>query len=71
MAFLVKNVDLYIYVYYCYDNRNLSHMRKQHSFIIPDEDSLIDLEGLLDYLAQKVYKTHFSHFSRFRLVVFV
>lgn len=46
-------------------------MKKQHSFIIPDQDSLIDLEGLLDYLAQKVLKTHFSHLSRFRLVVFV
>ena len=70
-GFISDSVDLYIYVYYCYDNRNLSHMRKQHSFIIPDEDSLIDLEGLLDYLAQKVFIIHFFQLFRFRLVVFV
>lgn len=29
-------------------------MTKKHGFIIPDEDSLTDLEGLLDYLSQKV-----------------
>ena len=38
----------------CFSFRCLAHMAKKHVFIIPDRDSLIDLEGLLDYLGQKI-----------------
>ena len=33
---------------------NLTHMFQKHGLIIPDRDSVIDMEGLLDYLGQKV-----------------
>lgn len=34
--------------------RNLDHMFKKHGLIIPDRESVVDLEGLMDYLGQKV-----------------
>uniref|UniRef100_K3WIE7 C2H2-type domain-containing protein n=1 Tax=Globisporangium ultimum (strain ATCC 200006 / CBS 805.95 / DAOM BR144) TaxID=431595 RepID=K3WIE7_GLOUD len=33
---------------------NLSHMLKEHGFFIPDVEFLVDAEGLVDYLAEKV-----------------
>ena len=33
---------------------NLEHMAAVHCFFIPDHDSVIDLEGLIDYLGQKI-----------------
>lgn len=41
--------------------RNLDHMFKKHGLIIPDRESVIDLEGLLDYLGQKVGTVYHSH----------
>jgi pre-60S factor REI1 len=32
----------------------LSHMSRQHSFFIPDQDHLVDIGGLLSYLGEKV-----------------
>ncbi|GFZ49114.1 hypothetical protein JCM24511_06864 [Saitozyma sp. JCM 24511] len=32
----------------------LSHMSRQHSFFIPDQDRLVDIGGLLSYLGEKV-----------------
>ncbi|KAL3674185.1 hypothetical protein V7S43_000145 [Phytophthora oleae] len=32
----------------------LSHMLKEHGFFIPDVDFLVDLEGLINYLSEKV-----------------
>lgn len=32
----------------------LDHMRLAHSFVIPDIDCLVDLKGLLNYLAQRI-----------------
>ena len=29
-------------------------MTQKHGFILPDKDCITDLEGLLDYLGQKV-----------------
>ncbi|TMW56257.1 hypothetical protein Poli38472_008905 [Pythium oligandrum] len=37
----------------------LSHMLKEHGFFIPDVDYLVDLEGLVGYLAEKVKLGHF------------
>ena len=34
--------------------RNLTHMKKIHGFMFPDPDCIIEVEELLDYLAQKV-----------------
>ncbi|WWC87189.1 uncharacterized protein L201_002075 [Kwoniella dendrophila CBS 6074] len=33
---------------------NVNHMKKIHSFFIPDQDILLDLGGLLSYLGEKV-----------------
>ena len=33
---------------------NIAHMTQKHGFLIPDRHCLKDLEGLLDYLGQKV-----------------
>lgn len=33
---------------------NITHMFQKHGMIIPDRESVIDMEGLLDYLGQKV-----------------
>lgn len=33
---------------------NLEHMAKSHSFFLPDFEWLVDLEGLLQYLADKI-----------------
>ncbi|CAI5702870.1 hypothetical protein KXD40_004158 [Peronospora effusa] len=33
---------------------NLDHMLKEHGFFIPDVEFLVDLEGLINYLAEKV-----------------
>ena len=35
--------------------RNLLHMSKAHSFLLPDFDYIDDLDGLLDYLGEKVF----------------
>jgi len=35
-------------------NDNVRHMTKKHSFFIPDIEYLVDLEGLIIYLGQKV-----------------
>lgn len=35
---------------------NVKHMSVGHSFFIPDVDYLIDMEGLLFYLAEKITK---------------
>jgi len=35
-------------------NNNVHHMTKKHSFFIPDIEYLVDLEGLIVYLGQKV-----------------
>lgn len=40
---------------------NLLHMTQKHGFILPDKDCIIDLEGLLDYLGQKVRMHAFAH----------
>ncbi|XP_028659635.1 cytoplasmic 60S subunit biogenesis factor ZNF622 [Erpetoichthys calabaricus] len=34
--------------------KNLAHMTKDHSFFIPDVEYLVDLQGLLKYLGEKV-----------------
>ena len=34
----------------------LDHMRKQHSFTILDIDCLVDLKGLLTYLAARIHE---------------
>ncbi|KAJ1499718.1 hypothetical protein HMI56_004239 [Coelomomyces lativittatus] len=49
--------------YFCKDKGatledNLEHMTSQHSFFIPEIDSLIDLPGLLTYLGEKVSIGH-------------
>lgn len=36
-------------------------MTQKHGFILPDKDCIIDLEGLLDYLGQKVRMHAFAH----------
>lgn len=33
---------------------NIAHMTQKHGFLIPDRQCLKDVEGLLDYLGQKV-----------------
>ena len=33
---------------------NIAHMTQKHGFLIPDRQCLEDVEGLLDYLGQKV-----------------
>lgn len=35
---------------------NVKHMSIAHSFFIPDADYLVDMEGLLVYLADKITK---------------
>ncbi|KAK7203069.1 C2H2 type zinc-finger-domain-containing protein [Myxozyma melibiosi] len=35
-------------------NANVNHMRKDHGFYIPEQDYLVDLEGLITYLSEKV-----------------
>lgn len=35
---------------------NVKHMSVAHSFFIPDADYLVDMEGLLVYLADKITK---------------
>lgn len=35
---------------------NVKHMSVVHSFFIPDADYLVDMEGLLVYLADKITK---------------
>ncbi|CEG49636.1 cytoplasmic protein [Plasmopara halstedii] len=35
-------------------NSSLTHMLKEHGFFIPDLDYLVDLEGLISYVAEKV-----------------
>lgn len=35
---------------------NVKHMSVSHSFFIPDADYLVDMEGLLVYLADKITK---------------
>nr|CCA17466.1 conserved hypothetical protein [Albugo laibachii Nc14] len=37
---------------------NLKHMLEEHGFFIPDQECVVDLEGLLRYLAQKVKCGH-------------
>ncbi|KAJ0402063.1 hypothetical protein P43SY_009268 [Pythium insidiosum] len=37
----------------------LDHMLKEHGFFVPDVDYLVDLEGLIGYLAEKVKVGHF------------
>jgi pre-60S factor REI1 len=34
--------------------KNLLHMMEKHSFFIPDMEYVIDIEGLLGYLGEKV-----------------
>ena len=34
--------------------RNLEHMATVHCFFIPDKESVTDMEGLIDYLGQKI-----------------
>ncbi len=34
--------------------RNLVHMTEKHSFFLPDADYLVDLEGMMTYLGEKV-----------------
>lgn len=36
--------------------KNLKHMALQHSFFIPDLEYCVDIEGLLTYLGEKIYK---------------
>ena len=38
----------------CSTCSNLEHMAAVHCFFIPDNDSVINLEGLIDYLGQKI-----------------
>lgn len=33
---------------------NLMHMSKQHGFFIPDSEYCVDVEGLIEYLGEKV-----------------
>ncbi|GAB1603435.1 zinc finger protein 622-like [Argonauta hians] len=37
---------------------NVKHMTQQHRFFIPDADYLVDLEGLIAYLGEKVGEGH-------------
>ncbi|GAB7349418.1 hypothetical protein MBLNU459_g8533t1 [Dothideomycetes sp. NU459] len=37
---------------------NLTHMSKQHGMYIPEKDYLVDLEGLLSYLHEKIHDDH-------------
>lgn len=39
---------------------NVKHMSVAHSFFIPDADYLVDMEGLLVYLADKIAKGKFQ-----------
>ena len=48
-AILLMRISYYFPTY-----RNLEHMAAVHCFFIPDHDSVIDLEGLIDYLGQKI-----------------
>ncbi|OMH80393.1 Cytoplasmic 60S subunit biogenesis factor [Zancudomyces culisetae] len=34
--------------------KNMEHMRSEHSFFIPDIEYLVDLEGLIEYLGEKI-----------------
>jgi pre-60S factor REI1 len=40
-------------------DQNVQHMLKEHGFFIPDAEFLIDPEGLVGYLAEKVKVGHF------------
>ncbi|KTW30790.1 hypothetical protein T552_00502 [Pneumocystis carinii B80] len=35
-------------------NENVEHMKKSHSLFIPEQEYLIDLEGLIEYLGEKI-----------------
>ncbi|EMR11326.1 hypothetical protein PNEG_00355 [Pneumocystis murina B123] len=35
-------------------NENLEHMKKSHSLFIPEQEYLIDLKGLIEYLGEKI-----------------
>lgn len=37
-----------------FTGRNLEHMASVHCFFVPDKDSVTDMEGLIDYLGQKI-----------------
>ncbi len=35
-------------------DKNIVHLTEKHSFFIPDAEYLVDMEGLLAYLGEKV-----------------
>lgn len=37
---------------------NITHMAKQHGMFIPEKEFLVDLEGLLSYLHEKIHDDH-------------
>lgn len=37
---------------------NLKHMARKHGFFVPEIERIIDLEGLMEYLHNKIYKQH-------------
>ncbi|THZ02083.1 hypothetical protein D6C92_00823 [Aureobasidium pullulans] len=39
-------------------NENINHMAKQHGMFIPEREFLVDLEGLLSYLHEKIHDDH-------------
>ncbi|KAJ9627140.1 pre-60S factor rei1 [Taxawa tesnikishii (nom. ined.)] len=39
-------------------SQNVTHMSKHHGMFIPEQEYLVDLEGLLGYLHEKIYDIH-------------
>ncbi|CBK20013.2 uncharacterized protein [Blastocystis hominis] len=46
-------MEEYLY-FHSVTHSNITHMFQKHGMIIPDRHCVIDLEGLLDYLGQKI-----------------